>query len=158
MLCHHSTQHRPMPTLQVSKKSPQTSPPPTAGVLPQSQVHDAPGPFGRPINRPAESGEAGVFAEAASHHLGALMPQSPGRQRPPRQPRKRFPSQHLLPRPQQPGVGGGGVSSRPSQLSSIHLRVLLGQMANATVFRLLSYAVFCWVTVLSPQVHTDLSV
>ena len=40
-------------------------------------------------------------------------------------------------------------SSRLSKLSSICPRLLLGQMANATVFHLLSTEGFCWVRVLS---------
>lgn len=76
-----------------------------------------------------------------------------------RQLQERFQRQYMLPRlRQQPGKKKKKTSSRLSKLRSIRPRLLLGQMANATAFRLLSTEVFCWVRVLSTQVHTNLSV
>lgn len=135
-----------------------------------------PGHFRQPLSQPAKS-SGYTCRGCVFHHVGDLMalrrvpsawlachPGSqapcPGKQRQPSQPGERLPSQHLLLglQQQQGKKKKKKINSRPSKLSSMCLRLLLGQMTNATVFRLLSSEVFCWVRMLSTQVHTNLSI
>lgn len=95
----------------------------------------------------------------------SLTPWRPGlcprKQKQPSQPGERFQSWYLLPGLRQPPKNKTNktkqTSSIPSKLSFICLRLLLGQMTNATVFRHFSTRVLCWVRMLSAQVHTNLS-